>query len=142
MDANVIGYTGASPLDPKMFKASEILCRILRNPHKLVLDCKRGNDETILDEYQRQIKTSQLAQKWLIAMQQTKDKIEYRYRAYTIHINGLSDPDDEKYFQLAIKSPNKIIISEDSDLTDIAEDPQVIQLGIQIWGFDICLNKI
>jgi hypothetical protein len=53
MDANVIGYTGNSPLDPITFKASEILCRILRNPHKLVLDLKRGNDETIFDEYER-----------------------------------------------------------------------------------------
>jgi hypothetical protein len=75
-------------------------------------------------------------------LQQTTDKIVYRYRAYALHITALTDPDDEKYFQLAVNSPNKVVISEDSDIANLAQDPQITHLGINIWGFDFCLTKI
>lgn len=143
MDANVIGFTGNDPSDHNWLKASEIMCRVLNNPHKLVLDHKRGNDETILDEYQRQMIRSEFARKWLEALKQkTGDKVVFRYRAYGFHIDALTDPDDEKYVQVAVNSPSKIIISEDGDLTRITNDLQVVNSGIKIWDFDSSLNNL
>jgi len=141
VDANVIGYTTENPLDARFFKASEILCRIVTKPHRIVLDLKRGNEETILDEYQRQMAKSQLARQWLIALQAGTEKIVYRHRA-NVHLKVLSDPDDEKYIQVAVNSPHKIIISEDSDLSTISDEVEVKNLGIKIWEFDIALNQL
>jgi len=142
VDANVIGYTSENPLDDRTFKASQILCRILLAYHKIVLDYRQQNADSIMDEYERQVKKSQLARFWLIAMQaKAADKIAYRHRA-PVHLTALSDPDDEKYFQVAVNSPHKIIISEDSDFTNIANHVQVLNLGISIWEFDLALTQL
>jgi predicted nucleic acid-binding protein len=142
VDANVLGYTSDSPIDPRTFKASDILCRILLALHKIVLDYGQQNAECIMDEYERQGRKSQLARYWIIAMQaKCADKIVYRQRA-PVHLSVLTDPDDEKYIQVAVNSPNKIILSEDSDLTSIADDNEVLRLGIAIWGFDFALGKL
>lgn len=140
VDANVIGYTSHGPLDPMTFQASMILCRILYICHKIVLDIKKPNEIGILDEYQKQAKT-ELARWWVIAMQAVGDKIVYRYRA-AVHFSILSDPTDEKYLQVAVNSPNRIIISEDSDLSSIANHVEVTSKGIEIWGFELALSRL
>ena len=141
VDANVVGCTHHDPFDSNTFKAVEILGRILRVCHRVVLDIKEQNEDSILDEYARQAR-SDLAKKWLIAIQAKESgKIAFRHRA-TVHFSGLSDPDDEKYLQVAMNSPHKVIISEDSDLMKIADHDEIKSQGIRIWGFEEALAKL
>lgn len=141
VDANVLGHTSHSPTSDRAWKAAEILARILNVCHKIVLDIGQHNTESILDEYNRQVLSNALVQRWLIAMQTRNDKIVYRSRSAT-HLSVLTDPDDEKYIQVAMNSPHKIIVSEDSDLTNIANDDEVTSKGIVIWGFDAALSNL
>lgn len=140
IDANVIGHTCHGPLDPKTWKAAQILCKILYDNHIVVLDIKVSNEDSILDEYSRQSK-SELAKWWLIALRTESNRISWRYKA-NISIPALSDPDDQKYFQVAVNSPHKIIVSEDGDLGTIANHNDVISKGIAIWGFDTAVAKL
>lgn len=97
------------------------------------MDPEDPSADTILDEYQRQA-TSEITRRWIITIQ-TKDKVVYRPRA-PISLPVLTDPDDLKYFQVAMNSPHKVIISEDSDITSIANHPQVTSKGLVIWNLD------
>ena len=117
-----------------MWKAVDVLCKILYVCHRIVLDPEDPCADTILDEYQRQA-TSEITRRWIIAIHTRQDKIVYRPRA-PISVSVLTDPDDLKYFQVAINSPHKVIISEDSDLTSIASHPQVTNKGLAIWNLD------
>lgn len=141
VDANILGHTSHAPIDDQTWKAADILCRILHVCHKIVLDYETGNTDSIIAEYRRQAESNPLVQRWLIAMQTRDDKIIYRNRS-SVHLSVLSDPTDEKYFQVAVNSPHKIIISEDSDLVSIANDVEVTSKGITIWGFDTALNNL
>jgi hypothetical protein len=141
VDANVLGHTSHAPIDDQTWKAADILSRILHVCHKIVLDYETGDADSIIAEYRRQAESNPLVQRWLIAMQTRDDKIIYRSRA-SVHLSVLSDPTDEKYFQVAVNSPHKIIISEDSDLLDIAGDAEVTCKGIVVWGFDEALNHL
>jgi|WetSurMetagenome_2_1015567.scaffolds.fasta_scaffold232786_2 predicted nucleic acid-binding protein len=141
VDANVLGHTCNPPEDIRTWKAAQILCAIETGKHVVVLDLKsQTGEETILDEYHRQRK-SEIARYWLIALQTGKDRILWRYKS-KIKIAALSDPDDQKYFQVAINSPHKIIVSEDSDLGTIANHQEVTSKGIAIWGFDKTLSEL
>lgn len=124
----------------KTWKAADILCRILHVCHKIVLDPDKPNEDNIIDEYNRQAR-SELTKRWLITMQTRDDKIVFRQRA-PITIAVLTDPDDQKYFQVAMHSPHKIIISEDSDITRIANHSEVTSKGISIWNLDDALTNL
>lgn len=133
VDAWVLATASAHSSNDVVWKAVDILCKILYVCHKIVLDPEDPSADTILDEYQRQA-TSEITRRWIIAIQ-TRDKVVYRPRA-PISLPVLTDPDDLKYFQVAMNSPHKVIISEDSDITSIASHPQVTSKGIAIWNLD------
>jgi predicted nucleic acid-binding protein len=139
VDANVLGHTSHGAIDRQTWKATLILCKI-EESHKIVLDIQRGDEECIFDEYRRQAK-SELAKWWLIAMQTRRGKIIYKYRAL-LHFTILPDPDDEKYLQVAVQSTDKIVISEDSDLTEISNHPEITSRGISIWDFDLAITLL
>jgi len=140
VDAWVLGKASTNSVDDSVFKAADVLARILYVCHRVVLDLATPNSETILDEYKRQAK-SDLTKRWLIAIQTRPDKVVYRYKA-NVTLPVLSDPDDLKYLQVALNSPNKLIISEDGDLASIANDPQVVSRGIVIWSLDAALSNL
>ena len=140
VDAWVLGTASGNPLDDITWKAADVLDRIIHVCHKVVLDLEEQTSETILDEYKRQAK-SEVARRWIIAIQAKTDKIVNRARAQ-ISLSAVSDPDDLKYFQVAANSPHKLIISEDSDLTSIANHPQVTGMGIKIWRLDEALCNL
>lgn len=123
----------------KVWKAIDVLSRIFHVCHKIVLDPSNPNQDNIIDEYERQAR-SEVTKRWLISMQ-TRQKIKYRSRAPII-LPILSDPDDLKYFQVASNSPHKVIVSEDSDLTRIANNRQITSKGIAIWTLDDALNNL
>lgn len=140
VDAWVIATASTRSFDDRVWKAIDILSKILHVCHKIVLDLTDPASDAIIDEYQRQA-TSEFAKRWIIAMQTRQDKIVYRSRAPVI-FSALTDPDDLKYLQVAINSPHKTIISEDSDLTNIANDSQITSNGITIWKLDDALNRL
>jgi len=139
VDAWVIATASRKALDDNVWKAIEVLSRILHVCHKIILDPEDPRNDTILDEYQRQAK-SEITKRWIITMQ-TRPKIAYRPRA-RLSLPILADPDDLKYFQVAVNSPHKIIISEDSDISNIANHPQVIGKGLTIWTLDDSLSNL
>ena len=134
VDAWVIATASKHSLENAVWKAVDVLCKILCVCHKIVLDYEDPVADTILNEYQRQAK-SEITKRWIIAMQSRQDKIVYRPRA-SINISVLTDPDDLKYFQVAINSPHKVIISEDSDLMSIASHPEITSKGLAVWNLD------
>lgn len=139
LDAWVIAKASERSTNNVVWKAIDVLSRILHVCHKIVLDPENPNEDNIVDEYERQAR-SEVAKRWLITMQ-TKQKIVYRSRA-PISLPILTDPDDLKYFQVAVNSPHRIIISEDSDLTSIAGHHQVTSKGIVIWTLDDALTNL
>jgi len=140
MDAWIIATTkDRDPRCDEVWKAAEVMSKILRICHKIVLDCD-GTRETILDEYERVAKGSQFAQQWLIAMK-TKGKFVYRSRS-VVTFQALTDVDDLKYLQTAMNSPHKKIITGDSDLLTIADDHRIRAEGIDIWSLDEALAKL
>ena len=139
LDAWVIAKASEHSSNDVVWKAIEVLSRILHVCHKIVLDPENPNEDNITDEYQRQAR-SEVTRRWLISMQ-IRQKIVYRSRA-PINLPILTDPDDLKYFQVAVKSPHKVIISEDSDLTRIANHHQVTSRGIVIWRLDDALSRL
>jgi predicted nucleic acid-binding protein len=140
VDAWVLGTASANPKSDIAWKAADVLARILYICHKVVLDLQEQVCETILEEYERQAK-SEVARRWLIAIQSKPDKVVCRPRA-DIAFPALSDSDDLKYLQIAVNSPHKIIISEDSDLTSIADHPQITDAGIRIWTLNDALSNL
>lgn len=141
VDAWVIGKASTNPLsgDNSVWKAASVLSTIIYVCHKVVLDVPRPNQENILDEYKRQA-TSDLTRWWFIAVQR-QEKMVFRERA-AITISVLTDPDDLKYFQVAVNSPSKTIISEDSDFTTIADNREVTDKGIIVWTLDDALANL
>jgi predicted nucleic acid-binding protein len=140
VDAWVLGIASGNPISNATWKASEVLSRIIHVCHKVVLDLEEQSTDTILNEYDNQAK-SEVTKRWIIALQTKPDKIVSRPRA-NISLSALSDPDDLKYFQVAANSPHRLIISEDSDMTSIADHPQVTSLRIEIWGLDDALSNL
>jgi hypothetical protein len=140
VDAWVLGTASGNPLDEKAWKAADVLARIIHVCHKVVLDPEEQGLDTILDEYSRQAR-SEVVRRWIVAIQAKDDKIVRRPRAQ-ISLQALSDPDDQKYFQVAVNSPHRVIISEDSDLTSIANHPDVTNKGIEIWDLDRALSNL
>lgn len=140
IDAWVLGTASGDLLDDKTWKAADVLGRIIHVCHKVVLDLEEQTTDTILEEYSRQSR-SEVAKRWIIAIQAKADKIVSRARAQ-ISLQALSDPDDMKYFQVAANSPHRLIISEDSDMTSISNHPEVASLGIKIWGLDEALLNL
>lgn len=139
VDAFVLGKAVERSSNSDRWKAIDVLCRIMYVCHKIVLDPEKVNEDNIIDEYRRQA-VSELTKWWLITIQ-TRQKIAIRNRA-PITISVLADPDDQKYFQVAINSPHKIIISEDSHFTDIADHNEVTSKGISIWNLDYSLSQL
>lgn len=139
VDAFVLGKAAERSSNSDKWKAIDVLCRIMYVCHKIVLDPEKANEDNIIDEYRRQA-TSELTKWWLITIQ-TREKIAFRNRAPII-ISVLTDPDDQKYFQVAINSPHKIIISEDSHFTDIANHIEVTSKGISIWDLNQSLRQL
>jgi predicted nucleic acid-binding protein len=140
VDACVIAEASKHSTDDKTWKAVDILSRILYVCHKIVLDYEDPEQDNIIDEYERQA-TSTVTKSWIQAMQFRGDKIVYRGRS-PLSFPALTDPHDEKYLQVAVNSPHKIVISEDSDLTDLKNDPQLVNNGINIWSFDVALRNL
>jgi hypothetical protein len=140
VDAWVIGKASERANDELVWKAVDVLSRILHVCHKVVIDPRDPRLDTVLDEYERQA-TSDITKKWIIAIQTRQDKVTVRPRA-NVNMAALSDPDDLKYFQVAVNSPHHIIISEDSDITSIADNPEVVNRGIQIWRLDDALRNL
>lgn len=138
LDAYVIAT--ASAFSVKCWKAIEILCRIIEVCHRIVLDLERPDEDNIIDEYRRQA-TAEVTKRWIVAMQARADKVAYRPRASVV-ISALSDPDDLKYIQVAVNSPHRIIVSEDSDLTNIANHPDITSKGIAVWDLDLALASL
>jgi len=134
VDAWVVATASQHSLDDRTLKAIDILCKILYVCHKIVLDHKKPDEDNIIDEYERQA-TCDFTRRWLITMQTRQDKIVFRSRA-PVRFPILTDPDDEKYLQVAMNSPHKIVISQDSDLTSIADHAEVTGKGISIWGLE------
>jgi len=139
VDAWVVGKASSHPPDDSVWKAAGVLVRIMYVCHKIVMDLPAANQEGILDEYKRQA-TSDLTRRWIIAVQR-QEKMIWRPRA-AISIPALTDPDDLKYFQVAVNAPNKNIVSEDSDFTSIANHYDVTSKGIKIWTLDEALAKL
>jgi len=139
VDACVLGKAAERSSNSDVWKAIEVLCRIMHVCHKIVLDPEKLNEDNIIDEYRRQA-ISELTKWWLITIQ-TREKIAFRDRA-PITISVLTDPDDQKYFQVAINSPHRVIISEDSHFTNIANHPEVTSKGISIWDLDHSLDQL
>ncbi|MCK5347717.1 MAG: hypothetical protein KAR20_30120 [Candidatus Heimdallarchaeota archaeon] len=140
VDAFVIGKASSHSPNGDMWKAVDILCKIVYTCHKIVLDPEKADEDNIIDEYRRQA-VSQLTKWWLVTMQTRQNKIVFRDRA-SINISVLTDPDDQKYFQVAINSPHKIIISEDRHFTGIAKHAEVTSKGISIWDLDNSLSQL
>lgn len=139
LDAFVIGKASDRSSNPEVWKARDVLCRIKYVSHTIVLDPEKNNEDNIIDEYRRQA-VSEMTKRWLITIQ-TGENVVFRDRA-PITISVLTDLDDQKYFQVAVNSPHKIIISEDPHFTDIANHEEVTSKGLQIWGLDQSLNKL
>ena len=139
VDANVIGHASRDSLDNQSIKAHKLLASIYQDCHKIVVDYSKRNQDNIIDEYERQTR-SVFTRNWLIVMNR-KNKIVQRNRAL-ITIRACTDPDDQKYFQVAVNTTHKIIISEDSHFTEIKEDPEVIGRGITIWEFTDALSNL
>lgn len=139
VDSWVVGKASSHPPDDSTWKAASVLARIMYVCHKIVMDEPAANQESILDEYRRQA-TSDLTKWWIISVQR-QEKMIWRPRA-AISIPALTDPDDLKYFQVAVNTPNKNIISEDSDITSIANHNDVTSKGIRIWKLDDALAKL
>ena len=139
LDAFVIGKASVRSSNPEVWKARDVLCRIKYVPHTIILDPEKNNEDNIIDEYRRQA-VSEMTKRWLITIQ-TGENIVFRDRA-PITISVLTDPDDQKYFQVAVNSPHKIIISEDSHFTKIANHKEVTSKGLHIWGLDQSLNEL
>lgn len=139
VDANVIGHASRDSIDDQASNAVEILCKIKRANHKVVVDYLQRNQDNIINEYDRQTKSA-FTRNWLIEMNR-REKIVPRHRS-TIEIRACTDPTDQKYFQVAINTTHKIIISEDSHFTDIKEDDEVTNHGITIWEFDDAISNL
>jgi predicted nucleic acid-binding protein len=107
--------------------------------HKIVLDHEKNDEDNIIDEYNRQA-LSELTKRWLITIKE-KGKTVIRNRA-PMTVSVITDPDDQKYFQVAVNSPHRIIISEDRHFTNIAEHEEVTCRGISIWDLDQALSEL
>lgn len=139
LDAYVIGKACEGCLSSEAWKAIDVLSRIQYVPHTIVLDFERNNEDNIIDEYKRQAIT-ELTKRWVIKIQMG-DNIIFRDRA-PVTISVLTDPNDQKYFQVAINSPHKLIISEDSHFSNITNHPEVTKHGIRIWALDESLRQL
>lgn len=113
-------------------KAVEILARIARKCHRIVLDY----DGDILGEYQRHRRG--FVSRWLQMMISRSEKINYRPRAQ-INLTVSFDPNDMKFLEAAIIIPCTIIISGDSDFLNIKDNPQIRAHNIHIMDLDEAL---
>ena len=116
-------------------KAAELLSRIIRVCHRVVLDY----NQEILGEYSRHIRG--FVGQWLKLASRCPDKIQYRPRGQ-IRLNVRFDPSDYKFLEVAVNSPHKIVISGDSDFLNIRNDPEISAHGIRIMDLDEALREL
>lgn len=139
VDANVVGHASRKSFDTQSSNAIEVLCKIYRVCHKIAVDYSQDNQNNIVNEYDRQT-TTDFTRRWLTAMNRKK-KVVMKYRSHN-KIQACTHQNDQKYFQVALNTTPKIIISEDRHFTEIKDAQEVTNNGIKIWKFADALSNL
>lgn len=117
----------------EFFKSIELLSRIYNKCHRIILDY----DGEIEKEYEKHAKD--FSKRWLVRMSILQDKIKFRGRA-SMKIN--MDPDDKKFIEVAVNSPDRIVISGDSDFFDDEFKKQIKDKRLKIFTVDEALVEL
>jgi len=107
--------------------ATELLWRIVNVCHRIVFD----DDGEIFCEYEEHIGSDIALRKWFTSMSMYSAKIVSRPRArgaFSVRIHT----DDVKFLEVAVNSPHKTIVTNDHDLIDVRNDPEIMGHGIRI----------
>lgn len=114
-------------------KATDVLTKILKNCHSVVFDF---NNE-VMHEYEPYINKQKWLEKWYKEMNK-QGKIKLR-PDNAIALTAYVTDDDMKFVRLATSLPGpRIIISGDSDFTNLKQHPDFVSRGIQIRSLDDC----
>jgi len=113
-------------------KAVELLARIMRKCHRVVLDY----DRDILNEYQRHRRG--FVSYWLQMIDMRSQKVDPRPRG-RINLTVRFDPNDMKFLEVASVIPCTIIISGDSDFLTIKDNREIKSRNIHVMNLDEAL---
>jgi hypothetical protein len=133
VDASIFGCFAESE---HLGEALELLGKMLNNCHSIVLDY----DEMVFVEYRRFFDAAKFLHKWYREML-SKGKIIYR-PVQDLTLSFYLSSSDKRLVDLAASTPDRIVITVDSDLTDKKMHDDFVSRGISILDFRDACQKL
>lgn len=122
-----------------ILKAQHVLQEIYHQCHIVVLDLAEPESQ-IWEEWKRYLFRSFITRVWYAEMN-SSGKWAWANKEQ-LQLSNFPDPDNEKFVQVAVTLPQKLVITGDEELINWGQTEEARNLGVEIWSIEEALEKL